>query len=70
LQNGFLNGVENWQTFDKFTGLAGSYATDHFGAVFLATFCMKRTCFSSDALTNDSRIAIYKNTHVWIGSNV
>ena len=59
----FLDGIKNREPLDCFAGLTWRYATNHLGAILFATFGMERSGFTGDSLADDSRFAIYKNTH-------
>jgi len=62
----FFDGVEYGQSLDQLAGFAWGHTTDHFSSVLFATFGVKGACFARDSLANDSRIAIYKNAHIFI----
>jgi hypothetical protein len=73
--DGFLNGVEDREAFDRFPGFAWRDTPHHLGSVFLATLGVEGPCVPGDSLTNHPCVPIHKNAHddllplidVWIG---
>ena len=62
--NGLADRIENRQSIRIFLApFAGGNATDYFRAILEAIFRVKRTGFTGDALTEDSRGLIDQNAH-------
>jgi len=58
-----FDSIKYWQSLNGLARLSWRYTADHFRAVLFATFGVERSGFTRDTLTDDSRIAINKNTH-------